>query len=523
MRASHRGGVALGVAVALLAPSTAAATTTSTTFTTPGENVFVVPPGISSLQMTLVGGNGGTGNDGAPGGVGATEIATLTVTPGQTLYAEVGGNGGNGDLTGLGLGGVNGGGSGGEIAFIAAAPSGGGGGGASDVRTVRACPIGTQVCASSAASLGSRLVVAAGGGGGGGGGAGGSYAGGNGGAADANGTDGSYDPPIYHDAIGTGGARGTPAGGGMHGTGVSGNAVAGALGIGGDGGDRDLGGGGGGGGGGIYGGGGGGDGTGQLVGTYPNQYIVSSGGGGGGGGASSIPTVAPPSVSNLSLIPTATGAQPQITFTWTIPPPTAVIATPYGITAHGATLAGTVNPNAAPVTGCYFTISPAPPGGPTISCAQQLQPVGTPVSVSAQLAGLNPSTRYTVQLVASNAQGTSTGGPVSFTTWPPPPTITALKVAKTIHRGSARHPKQAAFAFRLSQPSQVLVQFARLKGRRWVSLNYVLAPLLPAGARTVRFSTGRLGLGHYRMHVSAINGYGESSAVVQGAAFAIVK
>lgn len=495
----------------------------STSFTTPGENVFVVPPAVTSVQMTLVGGHGGTSSTSALGGTGATVIATLAVTPGEILYAEVGGNGGNGDLTGLGLGGVNGGGSGGEIAFIAAAPSAGGGGGASDVRTVRACPAGTQVCASSAASLASRLVVAGGGGGGGGGGLGGSYAGGNGGAADANGTDGSPDPPTYHDAIGTGGARGTPVGGGMHGTGVGANAVAGVLGIGGNGGDRDLGGGGGGGGGGIYGGGGGGDGNGQLVGTYPNQYIVSSGGGGGGGGASSVPSVAPPSVSNLSLIPTQDGAAPQITLTWTTPPPTAVTATPYGVTARAATVAGTVNPNASPVTGCYFIVTPAPPGGSPISCAQQLQSGTTPVPVSAQLGGLSPSTRYTVQLVATSAQGTSTGSPVTFTTWPPPPTVSTLKIAKTLRRGSVRHPKPAKLSLHLSQPSKLLVQFARLKGRRWVSLTYVVAPLLPAGAGTVTFSTGRLGLGHFRVYVSAINAYGESSAAVQRAAFAIVR
>jgi hypothetical protein len=292
------------------------------------------------------------------------------------------------------------------------------------------------------------------------------------------------------------------------------------LGVGGQGGGDDVGGAGGGGGGGVYGGGGGGDGTGELINN--NTAIVSSSGGGGGGGASSSPLASPAGVSNLSLIPTADGAQPQITFTWTMPPPAAVTAAPFGIAAHVATLTGTVNPDASPLTGCYFTIAPAPPGGPTLSCAQQLPSGITPVSVTAQLAGLTPSTRYTVQLVASNAQGTSTGSPVTFTTWPPPPAIGALAVAKTIHRGTSRHPKQAKFTFRLSQPSKVLVQFARLKGRKWVTLGYVLAPLVPAGARTVHFNTGRLGLGRFRMYVSAINGYGEISAS-QRATFTIVR
>jgi hypothetical protein len=292
------------------------------------------------------------------------------------------------------------------------------------------------------------------------------------------------------------------------------------LGVGGDGGSNDLGGGGGGGGGGIYGGGGGGDGTGELINN--NTAIVGSGGGGGGGGASSsVFPPYPPGVTFLSLSP-PTGGTPQITFTWTIPPPTAVTAAPFEITAHSATLTGTVNPNASPITGCYFSVTPAPPGGPTISCAQQLQSGASPMSVSAQLAGLQPSTRYTVRLIATNAQGTSIGAPAIFTTWPPPPSISQLKVAKTVHRGSARHPKQVKVTLHLTQPSKVLVQFARYQRHRWITLTYVIAPTLGAGTGIVRFSSGRLGLGRYRMYVSAINVFGEISGV-QRAAFSIVR
>ena len=345
--------------------------------------------------------------------------------------------------------------------------------------------------------------------------------GGNGGASDADGFDGA--PDTYHHAIGTAGARGTPSSGGAAGTGTPTPyaAAPGVLGIGGDGGGEDLGGGGGGGGGGLYGGGGGGDGTGEYFSSPSPGYIVGSGGGGGGGGASSVPP-GPLGVTNLSLIPTATGATPEITFTWTIPPPAAITATPFGVTAHSATLGGTVNPNASPITGCYFAIAPAPPSGPTLSCAQQLGSGATPAPVSAQLAGLRPSTRYTVRLIATSAQGTSTGSPVSFTTWPPPPSVSQLKVAKTVHRGRGRHPNQVKVTLRLTQPAKVLVQFARYQRHRWVSLTYVAAPTLRAGAGTVRFSSGRLGLGRYRMYVSAINAYGEISAV-QRATFTIVR
>ncbi len=511
MRALHRGGVALGVAAALAAPSAAAATTTTTTFSMPSEHAFVVPPGVTSLQLSLVGGHGGDSSTGALGGAAATEMATLAVLPGEILYAEVGGNGGNGDTLGNALGGTNGGGAGGSTAF--GGLSGAGGGGASDVRTLSA---------SSAGSLASRLVVAGGGGGGGGGGLFGGGAGGNGGASDANGFDGA--PDTYHHAIGAAGARGTPSVGGVAGSGTSvapNAATPGVLGIGGDAGGEDLGGGGGGGGGGIYGGGGGGDGTGQYFSSPSPGYIVGSGGGGGGGGASSIPP-GPSGVSNLSLIPTATGAAPQITFTWAIPPPTATTTAPFEITAHTATLTGTVNPNASPITGCYFSITPAPPSGPTISCAQQLQTGATPTAASAQLAGLRPSTQYTVRLVASNAQGPSIGVPVRFTTWPPPPSVSQLTVAKTVHRGGARHPKQVKVGLHLNQRSKVLVQFARYQHHRWITLTYVLAPTLGAGTDAVRFSSGRLGLGRYRMYVSAINAFGEISGV-QRAPFSIVR
>ena len=81
-------------ALALGLPATAsAATPVSQSFTTPGEQQFVVPPGITSVQVELVGGYGGSGNAGIPGGIPATDRATVTVSPGETLYAEVAGDG----------------------------------------------------------------------------------------------------------------------------------------------------------------------------------------------------------------------------------------------------------------------------------------------------------------------------------------------------------------------------------------------------------------------------------------------
>src|SRR5271165_4339127 len=131
-----------------LAPAIArAAETRSQSFASTGhEQVFVVPAGVSSLQVTLIGGSGG--NTGSSiGGLGEKVLGALAVTPGEQLFTEVGGDGTDYEP------GYNGGGQ-------ESGPSGGGGG-ASDVRTC------SESACQQTASLDSRLLVAGGGGGGG--------------------------------------------------------------------------------------------------------------------------------------------------------------------------------------------------------------------------------------------------------------------------------------------------------------------------------------------------------------------
>ena len=144
--------------------------------------------GVTSVHVQAIGAAGHAGptnNDpyeaGAPGGVGADVTGELPVTPGETLYVEVAGNG-------LGGGGTSGAG-------------GGEGGGASDVRTVSS---------TLPESLESRLLVA--GGGGGGGGAWDVSSGGRGGNAGADGAAGD-DGRFEEGGAGAGGA-GTLTGGG---------------------------------------------------------------------------------------------------------------------------------------------------------------------------------------------------------------------------------------------------------------------------------------------------------------------
>ncbi len=223
----------------------------SKTYDVPGIYTYTVPATVTSLTVTAVGGNGGSGiafpsgmMTAVPGGKGRVVTSILAVTPGEVLQINVGGAGNTGSGFGLGGGGFNGGGR----AFNA----GGGGGGASDVRR-------TPFAAAD------RVVVA----GGGGGGASGDALGGAGGDAGSNGFNSLGSTPGNGGIAGAGGAGGT--GGASPNACCSGGSDGGAT-NGGDGGGGNLSGAGGGGG---YGGGGGGSGG-----------VSGSGGGGGGGGGS---------------------------------------------------------------------------------------------------------------------------------------------------------------------------------------------------------------------------------------------
>jgi hypothetical protein len=271
---------------------------------TGGEQTFVVPAGVSALQVTAVGARGG----GMFGGFGAVARATVPVTPGQTLFVNVGGNGTAGDLEGNETGpagGFNGGGSGGRgsIAFH----SGDSGGGATDVRSFSR---------SQPSSLGTRLVVAGGGGGG-------NDLGTAGGAAGSPGATGGPIPSSQpYCTGGNGGAPGTASAGGPGGArgktgapptaydGIEG--TDGQLGDGGSGGGDALGGGGGGGGG-LFGGGGGASATGDH-----SVYTVCTPGGGGGGSSGFVASATSTSVS------ADTSGVPSLTLEWTAasaPPP----------------------------------------------------------------------------------------------------------------------------------------------------------------------------------------------------------
>lgn len=253
-------------------------------YETDSEQRFVVPAGVTAIQVTAVGAPGDSGYQAGSGGRGAIVSGTLAVHPGDVLHVEVGGSAPR--VAGSSSGGYNGGGAGyrGPCQLPACIPEGSGGG-ASDIRTI---PMGAP------GSLESRLLVAAGGGGGG------NNSGGAGGSAGTAGqglpSGGAGGQPGGNSSGGVGGAgSGDGSAGGTGMLGVGGNS--GAGGVGGCsplvGGCVPPGGNGGGGGGGLFGGGGGGGGRSSSNGQ------TAGGGGGGGGGSSLVPpggsfAVAPP-------------------------------------------------------------------------------------------------------------------------------------------------------------------------------------------------------------------------------------
>jgi hypothetical protein len=144
---------AVGAGSALAAPSCApSGANTVCMFSTPGEDTFTVPTGVTDASFDVFGAEGGGVAGQSVGGLGGHASADLALTQGATVTVVVGGVGGSVAACDAqetpGAGGVNGGARGG-IGFC----EGAGGGGASDVR------IGGS-------SLMDRVLVAGGGGGG---------------------------------------------------------------------------------------------------------------------------------------------------------------------------------------------------------------------------------------------------------------------------------------------------------------------------------------------------------------------
>jgi hypothetical protein len=352
---------------------------TRTFDSTGAEQTFVVPAGVTNMQVRAVGGRGAGGSQGA-------EVeGEVSVTPGETLYIEVAGNGQ------LGKGGFNGGGEGGAEAQ--------GGGGGSDIRLAPR---------SAGLSPDTRLIVA-------GGGAGGGSSGPLGGAAGEEGQgEGRAEP----------GMPGTATGGGLGGEvwecveghnrpGQETEAGNGTLGSGGRGAgcvSQDHGGaGGGGGGGGFYGGGGGGlfyD----LECSCGGRYSLGAGGGGGSSLA--------PAGGTVALAPATSEPVVQLSFVQPENPPVVVTGSATSVLAHSATVGATVNPEDTNVGTCELEYGTSVSYGESVPCSPSPGSGFMPVAVSAALEGLAADTAYHYRIVATNGVGTSYGADREFLTTP---------------------------------------------------------------------------------------------------------
>jgi len=397
--------------------------TGSLTFTSTGtEQCYLVPADVTGLSVTAVGAPGGAGDSdvvdgtaGGAGGFGALVSGRIAVTPGQTLYVEVGGAGGTASA-GAGtaaLGGFNGGASSG---LGGPAGAGGGGGGASDLRT---CSMSAASCPGGGGTFSSRLLVAPGGAGGAAGDAFG--AGGSGGAGGVVGSAGEAgDPPGLG---GGGGGGGQQAAGGAAGaaglpcpSGLGASpGQAGALGMGGKGATSI--GSAGGGGGGYYGGGGGGGGGCMMEGGAIG-FAGSGGGGGGSSFGSAAATFAPDKAGTplvtIGPLPPATEATPAAAFATT---PQGEISGPQTVTVSntgnsGLSLTGLTFAGADPgdfivsSDGCLVPVAPGASCSLTVNFTPQAQGARTATLV---IASNDPNGPASVSL--SGTGGTPPQGP----------------------------------------------------------------------------------------------------------------
>ncbi|MFH1230185.1 MAG: hypothetical protein V1709_01670 [Planctomycetota bacterium] len=117
------------------------------------------------------------------------------------------------------------------------------------------------------------------------------------------------------------------------------------------------------------------------------------------------------------------------------PPPTCTTNVAGNIGAISATLNGTVNPNGANVTSCYFDYGTSVSYGSQQNVATLPGSGTNPISVTANVSSLTPVTLYNFRVVATNDGGTTNGLNQTFNTEAlPPPTCTtndATNVAST--------------------------------------------------------------------------------------------
>jgi hypothetical protein len=111
-------------------------------------------------------------------------------------------------------------------------------------------------------------------------------------------------------------------------------------------------------------------------------------------------------------------------------PPALTVAAPSDITATGAQLSGTVNPNSAEATYRFEYSADDGASWQPVDVDASVGAGDSAVAVQASLGGLLPASAYRVRLVASNLGGTTQSSSVSFTTAEVPATVTTGTVTE---------------------------------------------------------------------------------------------
>ncbi|MBX3293622.1 MAG: carboxypeptidase regulatory-like domain-containing protein [Acidobacteria bacterium] len=114
-----------------------------------------------------------------------------------------------------------------------------------------------------------------------------------------------------------------------------------------------------------------------------------------------------------------------------IGPPTVTTNAATGVSANAATVNGSANPNGSSTTG-WFRYSTADPGTCSDSFGTRAPSSGgtdlgsgtSPTAYNRSIAGLSPATTYYFCAIAQNAEGTSFGSVLNFTTLPLAPAVT---------------------------------------------------------------------------------------------------
>jgi hypothetical protein len=236
--------------------------------------------------------------------------------------------------------------------------------------------------------------------------------------------------------------------------------------------------------------------------------------------------------------------------------PAATTGAASAVTTSSATVSGSVNPLGA-ATSVMFRYGTTPAYGSMVAVGS-LAASGSASTVTTALARLPAGTLIYYQVVATNAFGTTSGGPQTFKTAaaPPPPGVTSASESnKSWRPGNTRAtftrkhkpPIGTTFSFKLNEPARVSFAFTQRVGAREVKGKCVAQTKnnhhKPACKRTVTHGTltftahagmnkvvfqGRISaskklkLGRYTLVITATNAAGQSSKP-RSLSFTIVK